>query len=95
MGLDLNRQTWGVDDTATADQKEKATRLVTRVATDADDRHQLLEALGLLPKRLTVTEHGMRGYRQGCTCTVCRAANNDRNARQKAARQKKTTEVSS
>jgi hypothetical protein len=94
MSLDLNRRTWGVHDSATAEQKEKATRLITRVATDEDDRHQLLAALGLLPKHLTVTEHGMRGYRQGCPCGTCRKANAKRIERQKAARQKTTTEAS-
>jgi hypothetical protein len=94
MSLDLNRRTWGVHDTATAEEKEAAARYVASVAEDAADCRQLLDLLGLLPKHLTVTEHGMRGYRQGCTCGTCRKANAKRNERQKAARQKTTTEAS-
>jgi hypothetical protein len=83
MSLDLNRQTWGVHDSATADEKEKATRYVASVADDADDCRQLLDLLGLLPKRLTVVEHGMPGYRAGCKCPVCMEANRIRNQEQR------------
>jgi hypothetical protein len=75
MSLDLNRQTWGVHDTATADEKTAATRYVASIAVDAADCRQLLDLLGLLPKHLAVVEHGMPGYRQGCKCGRCRKAN--------------------
>lgn len=97
MSLDLNRQTWGVDTTATASEKRAATHYVASIAVDADDCRHLLDILGLLPKRLTVTEHGMPGYRAGCTCKRCRKANQNRNRRQRAAaagRAADTTEAS-
>lgn len=84
MGLDLSRQTWGPHDHATVDEKEAASRYVASVAEDADDCRQLLDLLGLLPKRLTV-EHGMPGYRAGCTCKRCRKANENRIRGQRAA----------
>jgi hypothetical protein len=85
MSLDLNRRTWGVHDSAAPEEKEAAARYVASVAEDAADCRQLLDALGLLPKRLTVVEHGMPGYRAGCTCKRCRKANQNRNRRQRAA----------
>jgi hypothetical protein len=84
VSLDLDRQTWGVHDTATTDEKTAASRYVASMAVDAADCRLLLDVLGLLPKRLTVTEHGMRGYRQGCTCPVCRKANQARSQQRRA-----------
>jgi hypothetical protein len=80
--LDLNRQTWATHDHATPDEKHRAARYVASQADDAADCRQLLDALGLLPKRLVV-EHGMPGYRAGCRCPVCRKANSERLHRQR------------
>jgi hypothetical protein len=84
MSLDLNRQTWGVHDSAAPEEKEAAARYVASVAEDAADCRELLDALGLLPKHLTVVEHGMPGYRAGCKCPVCMEANRIRNQEQRA-----------
>ncbi|MBC2903195.1 hypothetical protein [Streptomyces cupreus] len=85
MSLDLNRQTWGIHDHATPDEKQRATLYVASQARDAADCRQLLDVLGLLPKHV-VAEHGMRGYRQGCRCPLCRKANTERTYRQKTKR---------
>lgn len=83
MGLDMDQQTWSPYDEATNAQKDAAALYVASVATGPADCRQLLDALGLLPKRLTVV-HGLPGYRQGCKCRKCRKANADRNQRQRA-----------
>lgn len=85
MGMDLTRQTWSPKDEATAAEKDAAALYVASVATGPADCRQLLDVLGLLPKRLTVT-HGMSGYRQGCKCKRCRRANANRLQRQRAKR---------
>jgi hypothetical protein len=83
VSLDLNRQTWGIHDHATPDEQKRAARFVASQARDAADCRQLLDLLGLLPKRLIV-EHGMRGYRAGCRCPGCRKANQERLHRQRS-----------
>lgn len=78
MGLDLNRQTWSPHDQATVDEKQAASLYVASVAVDTADATRLLAMLGLLPRHhpaiMRANEHGMRGYRIGCRCRLCRKA---------------------
>lgn len=85
MTLDLSRRTWQPADAATRDERRRASLYVASIATSKDDATQLLAVLGLLPARLTVTDHGMAGYRAGCRCAVCRKANALRTQRQRKA----------
>lgn len=84
MGLDFSRRTWQPADVATRDERRMASLYVASIATDKNDALQLLAALGLLPPHLTVTDHGMSGYRVGCRCPVCRKANRSRNSAQRS-----------
>jgi hypothetical protein len=84
MPGDLERRTWQPKDIATRDECHRASLYVASIAAGKDDALQLLGALGLLPARLTVTDHGMSGYRVGCRCPVCRKANRTRNAAQRS-----------
>ena len=83
MSSDLSRRTWGVNDEATPAEKTRASRYVASIADSPEDCRFLLDVLGLLPARMTVT-HGMPGYRQGCRCERCVAANRRRLQRQHA-----------
>lgn len=94
MSLDLNRQTWGVHDSAAPEEKEAAALYVASVAEDAADCRQLLDLLGLLPKRMTAA-HGLPGYRAGCRCPVCVGANRARNRGHAPSTTDTTTEASS
>lgn len=71
--------------TNTADIRRRAALHVASKAVDKADATQLLAALGLLPKGHPATlrpqDHGMRGWRLGCRCTVCRKAKSDDNRR--------------
>lgn len=71
--------------TNTADTRRAASLFVASVARDKADATQLLAALGLLPRAhpavLRADEHGMRGWRFGCRCVVCRKAKSDDNRR--------------
>ncbi|MEU1273057.1 hypothetical protein [Streptomyces sp. NPDC005799] len=84
MGLELNSQTWAADVEATPAEKQTASLYVAAKATGPADCRHLLDVLGLLPKLLRITDHGMAGYRKGCKCKQCRKANRDRNQRQRA-----------
>jgi hypothetical protein len=75
---------------STAVEKAKASLFVASIATGPADCRQLLDVLGLLPKRMTAV-HGMSGYRKGCRCERCSQANNRRNQRLRAARRTTTT----
>lgn len=90
MSRSLNGQTWTVHDQASADEQRKAALYTVLQGRTVAERRQLLDILGLLPKRL-ITEHGMRGYRQGCRCPDCRKANTERTYRQKRASVPATT----
>lgn len=87
MGLDLNRQTWSPHDQATVDEKQAATRYVASIAVDTEDATQLLAILGLLPRHhpaiMRADEHGMRGYRFGCRCRLCRKAKSKQDNRRR------------
>lgn len=95
MGLDLNRQTWSPHDNASVDEKKQASLYVASVAADAEDATQLLAMLGLLPRHhpaiMRPDEHGMRGYRLGCKCPICRKAKRARDASRKRAGAPTTT----
>jgi hypothetical protein len=80
---DLSRRTWGINEQATPEEQRRATRYVASVADSPADCRRLLDALGLLPARMTAT-HGLPGYRAGCRCDRCVAANRRRLQRQRA-----------
>lgn len=71
--------------TNSSDIRRTAALYVASVARDKADAAELLAALGLLPRAhpavLRADEHGMRGWRFGCRCTVCRKAKSDENRR--------------
>ncbi|MFF3511579.1 hypothetical protein [Streptomyces sp. NPDC002573] len=84
--------TWAPHDTATTDEQRKASLFVASVARDVADATHLLNILGLLPKYhpavMDPEDHGMKGYRLGCRCQVCRRAKrNDASRKRAAARQ--------
>lgn len=95
MGLDLNRQTWSPHDQATVDEKQAASLYVASVAVDTADATQLLAMLGLLPRHhpaiMRADEHGMRGYRIGCRCRLCRKAKAKEDNRRRAGTPATTT----
>jgi len=73
--------------TNSPEELRRAALAVADRATDAADCALLLDALGLTGKttRLIDIEHGMRGYRKGCKCPTCTAANRNRNREQRSA----------
>lgn len=77
----------------TPEEQRKAALAVADRATDAADCALLLDALGLTAKttRLVDIEHGIRGYRKGCKCPTCTAANRNRNRKQRRALKQATT----
>lgn len=74
--------------TNTADTRRAAALHVASKAVDKADATQLLAALGLLPKGHPATlrpqDHGMRGWRLGCRCVICRKAKSDLDRRMRA-----------
>lgn len=69
------------------EELRKAALAVADRAIDAADCALLLNVLGLTgtSTRLVDIEHGLRGYRKGCKCPTCTAANRNRNRKQRSA----------
>ncbi|WP_030344870.1 hypothetical protein [Streptomyces sp. NRRL S-1022] len=89
MSKDFTASQLGPVDIPSAEQR-KAQLYVAAEATDKADCTRLLAMLGLLPSSHPdahpPAEHGLLGYRRGCRCKRCRAANAGRRARQRTSR---------